>query len=122
VKQLEVRRRNGRFPIEEAVGSFREFGIVIVKEYFPRSVQASLRASLESRLAQNRRIDEPGKRRLSRAHIVCLAPDLVRLFTPGESAFLGFAVVHAIYGAVLGGIYGPTPASLAEALFEEVDE
>ncbi len=51
-----------------------------------------------------------------------LAPDLVRLFTPGESAFLGFAVVHAIYGAIVGAIYGPTPASLAEALFDESED
>jgi hypothetical protein len=51
-----------------------------------------------------------------------LAPDLVRLFTPGESAFLCFAVVHAIYGAVVGAVYGPTPASLAEALFDHSDD
>ncbi len=50
------------------------------------------------------------------------APYLVRFFTPGESAFLGFAVVHAIYGAIVGAIYGPTPASLAEALFDRSDD
>ena len=56
MKQLEVRRADGRFPIGDAVRIFREFGIVVLKQYFPRSVQAALRASLESRLA-NARLD-----------------------------------------------------------------
>jgi hypothetical protein len=51
-----------------------------------------------------------------------LGPDIVRLFTPGESAFLAFAVVHAVFGAIVGAIYGPTPASLAEALFDHSDD
>jgi hypothetical protein len=47
---------------------------------------------------------------------------LVHLFTPGEATFLAFAVVHAIYGAVVGGVYGPTHASLAATLFDRSDD
>ena len=47
-----------------------------------------------------------------------LAPEIARLFTPGESAFLGFAFVHMIYGAIVGSLAAPGRATLADALFE----
>jgi hypothetical protein len=53
---------------------------------------------------------------VSRVHP--LAPEFLRTLTSGESAFVGFALVHMIFGAVVGALYAPTPAELTGALFE----
>ncbi|HVY46266.1 MAG TPA: hypothetical protein VHB21_10325 [Minicystis sp.] len=47
-----------------------------------------------------------------------LASELSRLVTRGESTFVAFTLVHMIYGAVVGGLYAPSPRSIAEMLFD----
>jgi len=52
VNSLEIHRKAGRYPLQEAAAIYRQHGIVVFKEYLKRDTQAPLRAMLESKVGQ----------------------------------------------------------------------
>ena len=50
MKHLGISRRNGSFPLQEARETFREYGLVVLKDFLPSEAQAGIRRILESRL------------------------------------------------------------------------
>ncbi len=52
MKQLEVHRKEGRYPLQEAKAIFKKHGIVILKEYIGRDTQSTLRSLLEGKISK----------------------------------------------------------------------
>lgn len=50
MKNLEIRRESGRYPIDQIIEKFDRFGIVILKNYLPPHQQAELRSIAERHL------------------------------------------------------------------------
>src|SRR5437762_7118384 len=48
---MAVSRFNGRYDIEAAGAAFKEYGVVILREYLPPETRQQIRAILESKLA-----------------------------------------------------------------------
>ena len=57
MKSLEVRRVDGRYPMQDLVEHYRRYGIVILKQYLPGDSRDHLRALVEGRLESARQRD-----------------------------------------------------------------
>jgi hypothetical protein len=51
---FEIRRIDGKYPVEQISSSFNEYGVIVLIEYMPRNIRNSLRNILTAKLERSR--------------------------------------------------------------------